>query len=176
MIAVVDFIRSVVNKTSLAVQKDIGKQVFYFFGHTQEINNTLSSYSNTEQFRKQKYPAISLIMDFVEKRNPRPGIEVETRIQLLIVDGSNKDDRAADRYEKVFKPILYPIYENFIKQLQNDSNVWTPLNGFIPHEKIDRPLISGLRVNTPTGDKNLFNDHLDAIEINKLQLTILKQC
>jgi hypothetical protein len=176
MIAVVDFIGSIVGKTSVAVQKAIGKEVFYFFGHTIEINNTLSSYSKTPDFCEQKYPAIFLIMDFAEKRNAKQGIEVETTLQLLIVADSNKDDRAVIRYEKVFKPVLYPIYEKFIKTLQNDSSVWCPLNGFIPHEKIDRPLISGMQVRTTNGTKNLFNDHLDAIEVSNLQLTILKQC
>jgi hypothetical protein len=176
MNAIVDFIGSVVDKTSLAVEAKIDKPVFYFFGHTKEINNTLSSYSKTEEYRKQKYPAIFLIMDFAEKRNAKQGIEVETTLQLLIVAESNKDDRAADRYEKVFKPVLYPIYEQFIKTLQNDSLIWKPLSGFIPHEKIDRPLISGMKMETADGVKNLFNDFLDAIEIRNLQLTILKQC
>jgi hypothetical protein len=176
MIVIVDFIKSIVSKTSLAVQKKDGKPVFYFFGHPIEISNILSSYSATEEFRKQKYPAICLMMDFAEKRNPKLVIEVEATLQLLIVAESNKDDRVADRYEKVFKPILYPIYETFIKQLQKDSNVWSPLNGFIPHEKIDRPLISGMQVKTINGIKNLFNDHLDAIEISNLHLTIFKTC
>jgi hypothetical protein len=176
MTAIVDFIGSVVNKTSLSVQKGIGKPVFYFFGHTMEINNTLSSYSATDEFRNQKYPAIFLIMDFAEKRDTKPDVEVETMLQLLIVAESAKDDRAADRYEKVFKPVLYPIYETFIKKLQCDSRTWTPLSGLISHEKIDRPLISGLQVKVVNGTKNLFNDCLDAIEIANLQLTILKDC
>jgi hypothetical protein len=176
MIAIVDFIGSIVGKTSVAVQQAIGKEVFYFFGHPIEINNTLTSYSATDTFRKQKYPALFLFMDFAEKRNRQQGIEVETTLQLLIVAESNKDDRACDRYAKVFKPVLYPIYEQFIKKLQNDSSVWCPLNGFIAHEKIDRPLISGMQIRTVNGMKNLFNDHLDAVEISNLQLTILKQC
>jgi hypothetical protein len=176
MTAIVDFIGTVVDKTSLAVQQRIGKPVFYFFGHPMEINNTLSSCSATEAFRNQKYPAIFLIMDFAEKRNTHPDVEVETMLQLLIVAESTIDDRAADRYGKVFKPVLYPIYETFIKKLQNDSLVWSPLNGFIPHEKIDRPLISGLQVKVGNGIKNLFNDCLDAIEIANLQLKILKNC
>jgi len=175
MIAVVDFIGNVVKTASLLTQKEIGKEVFYQYGHIREINETLTSYSKTEEFRKQKYPAIFLLQDFAEKMGIDEQYETKVSLQLLIVSGSATEYRSADRYEKVFKPILYPIYSNFIKSLGQNPDLMKSYNGF-PHEKIDRPLVSGALVETTKGVANLFNDNLDAIEIRNLNLIILKKC
>lgn len=176
MVAVVDYIGEVVKKTSEKVNNIIGSDVFYQFGHITEINNTLQSYSKTAEFREQKYPAIFLLQDFAEKMGIDAKTETQVKLQLLIVAGSDKNYRAADRYEKVFKPILYPIYDTFIKTLNKDGrHLDVPYDG-ISHEKIDRLLLSDALVETTKGRANLFNDHLDAIEIRNLQLTILKTC
>jgi hypothetical protein len=175
MITVVDYIGEIVQKTSEKVKNVISSDVFYQFGHITEINNTFSSYSKTEEFRKQKYPAILLLQDFAEKMSIDQTIETQVRLQLLIVAASTQTDRAAERYIKVFKPVLYLIYEQFIKMLNKDDRLNTPYSG-VPHEKIDRPLVSGAWVETTNGKANLFNDHLDAIEIRNLQLIILKTC
>lgn len=176
MIAVVDYIGGIVAQTSEKVKPVIGSDVFYKFGHIREIANVLQLDSKTEEFRAQKYPAIFLLQDFAERKGTDMEVETEATLQLLIVAGSTKDDRSADRYRKVFKPILYPIYEAFITTLNSDTRLLTAYSG-VPHEKVDRPLISGALSEPTTGsNKNLFNDHLDAVEVRKLNLKILKNC
>jgi hypothetical protein len=178
MINVVDVIGEVVGKTSTAIEKSAGKKVFYQYGHIIELDEILRSYSNsTKEFREQKYPAIFLLTDFLEKRDSRPDYETEAFLQLLIVAGSVKDYRTADRYREVFKPVLHPIYEAFIKQLEKDSRILKQKYGLIPHDFINRSLISGFQLRTQTGTtKNLFSDFIDAVEINNLNLIILKNC
>jgi hypothetical protein len=178
MINVVDVIGEIVGKTSNSVEKLTGKRVFYQYGNVIELDETLKSYSNsTKEFREQKYPAIFLLTDFREKRNERPDYETEAFLQLLIVEGSEKDYRTADRYEKVFNTILHPIYETFIKQLKSDSRIVKQKFDMLPHEFINRSLISGFQLRTQSGaTRNLFSDYIDAIEINNLNLIILKNC
>jgi hypothetical protein len=174
---VVDFIGSMVAKTDVCLKKHTSLEVFYQYGHVNEIEAILRSYSETEDFRKQKYPAIFLLTDFLERKGGNPDYETEAMLQLLIVAASGKDYRTAERYEKVFKPVLYPIYEVFMKQLKNDSRVVTKQYGELPHTKIDRSLVSGFQLKTQGGKTgNLFSDHLDAIEVNNLNLVIKKTC
>ena len=178
MINVVDVIGRIVGKTSNAVEKRIGKRVFYQYGNIVELDEILQSYSNsTKEFREQKYPAIFLLTDFRERRNSNPDYETEAFLQLLIVESSVKDYRTADRYEKVFNTVLHPIYEAFIKQLGNDSQILKQKYGLIPHDFINRSLISGFTLRTQSGaTRNLFSDFVDAVEINNLNLIILKTC
>jgi hypothetical protein len=175
MITVVDLFRHIVGKTSDKVKDVIKSDVFYQFGHIAEINNTLKSYSATAEFSKQKYPAIFLLQDFIEQKLENPAIETQVNLQLLIVAASDKSYRASERYEKVFKPVLYPVYETLIKVIKQDSRLINEY-GNIPHNKIDRLLISGFQMKTQSGTANLFSDYLDAIEINNLKLTIKKIC
>ena len=177
MTAVVDFIGEIVAKTSAKVKPNIGKDVFYQYGNLINIDNILVSYSQTAAFREKKYPAIFLIKKFTESKEKDPDIETEASLQLLIVMDTSVNYREADREEKVFKPILYPIYETFIKQLKKDSRVKLQKFGLLPHNKTDCSLISSeYQVQTARGTKNLFTDNLDAIYISNLKLTLLKTC
>ncbi|MDR0692445.1 MAG: hypothetical protein LBF69_05350 [Prevotellaceae bacterium] len=178
MINVVDVIGRIVGKTSNTVEKQIGKRVFYQYGNIIELDEILQSYSNsTKEFREQKYPAVFLLTDFRERRNSNPDYETEAFLQLLIVESSVKDYRTADRYEKVFNTVLHPIYEAFIKQLEKDSQILKQKYGLIPHDFINRSLISGFQLKTQSGaTRNLLSDFVDAVEINNLNLIILKTC
>jgi hypothetical protein len=175
MIAVVDLFGDLVAKTSALCEKSIGTKVYYKFGHITEIDNTLVSYSATDEFRKQKYPCVMLLQDFLERKNTNTQLETEVNLQLLIVSESNKDWRSADRYTNVFKPVLYPIYETLIKVISKDGRLQNSY-GPISHNKIDRPLINGFQIVVRGATKNLFNDCLDAIEINNLTLKIKNLC
>ncbi|MDR2127305.1 MAG: hypothetical protein LBP63_10830 [Prevotellaceae bacterium] len=181
MITVVDFLSDTVTKTSNLVKKVIEDEtikqtgVFYQYGHLSEIKNVLSILSQTTQQREKKYPAILLLQDFLERKGYQQDIETEVNLQLLIVTGSKPDYRASERYFKIFKPILYPIYECLMKVLKKDGRL---ANGYgdIAHNKIDRPNISGFKIIVEGQTQQLFYDCLDAIEINNLNLKIKKTC
>jgi hypothetical protein len=181
MIAVVDLIGDIVAKTSNRIKQSSTneilqeKGVFYQFGHIKEINNILVSFDKTTEYKKQKYPAILLLQDFIEKTVTKAPYVRQANLQLLIVAGSTSNNRTSQRYEKVFMPVLYPIYETFMKVLRNESRLYWEY-GDIPHIKIDRPNISGFTIRQQGETKNLFSDFLDAIEINNLNINIKKLC
>jgi hypothetical protein len=171
MIAVVDIIGDLVRATSAQVLKQHGFEVFYQYGHIREISQTLQSYSATDEFRSKKYPAVFLLQDFAERRGAKYG-EASVRLMLLIVAESSNAYRSPERYEKVIKPTLYPIYEELMRQIRKDVRLRVPYEG-APHDKIDRPFLSNALVeNTTKGEALLFNDHLDAIELRSLELSI----
>jgi hypothetical protein len=175
MIAVVDVIGDVVSATSAEVSKRYGFNVFYQYGHIREISQTLQSYSATSEYRAKKYPAVFLLQDFAERMGAKGG-EVSVRLMLLIVAASGSGYRSQERYTKVFKPVLYPIYGELMQQIGKDSRIRTPY-GVAPHEKIDRPFLSNALVEyTTKGEALLFNDCLDAVELRALELKIREQC
>lgn len=172
---VVDDIGTVVGRmrdSTLAVDDlDYGKP-FYMFGHRQEINRRLLTKNNNPNLKNKKYPLIILRLDLDEELE---GGMFHYNLNIAIVTLTNKNLNAEERYTEVFKPILYPLYESFLKEIKASGLFVWPGNQLIPpHVKIDRPYwgIEDLEANT----KNIFSDPLDAIEIVNLKLNQYKKC
>lgn len=137
--------------------------VHYEYGPGKEILETLKQ-KETPAFRMKKYPLVALLMDFPENRNPQTGIYAATELTIIICYHTIPAYKTAERYEKSFKPVLYPIYMSFIDNLKT-SAISMIKNAEIPHEKIDRPYYG-------RDNKNVGNDFLDAIEISGLKLNL----
>ncbi|RLD32322.1 MAG: hypothetical protein DRI83_11075 [Bacteroidetes bacterium] len=140
---------------------------FFMFGHRQEISNRLLMKDKDRVYKYQKYPLFVLRLDFPEDVTSDHVHEVT--LNMAIMDSTDKNYRAPERYEKVFHPILMPLYFDFIEKLQASSE--TMGTGYPEHTKIDRPFWgvdeSGRNV------KYIFSDPLDAIELQNLKLKLL---
>lgn len=141
--------------------------VQYYYGHPREILETLAQKDQTEPFRFQKYPAICLFQDFSEVRSSERGIYATSKFQLIIVNSTDPNYKAEERYTHNFKPILYPIYLNFLEQIALSGKCMLSSDYIIPHTKFDRVFWGRDLVD---GGKNSFNDYLDAIEIVSMEL------
>lgn len=145
---------------------------YYMYGHRQEIANRLSLKDKNVNQKKKKYPLIALKLDIIE--NVRGNV-VDFTLNLVIATYSDSNQTADQRYVNTFKPILYPLYDQFMTQLVN-SGLFTwdsSLDMLVPpHQKADRPFWG-----TPDQDgssrKNIFNDPIDAIEIINLKLSVV---
>lgn len=171
---VVDVIDDIVKETSLIY----GSSIFFFHDHIQSISEALSNRELSREYAKQKYPCIMLLQDFSEDVFYNNSFDIKANLQLLIVANSYDSWDANIRLEKVYKPVLYPIYNSFIKALQNSTTIQTiPLNS-IKHQKIDRLRLSNSlnEVAKSQGIKAIFNDYLDGIEIRNLNLIIKENC
>lgn len=138
---------------------------YYMYGHRLEISNRLKEKNQDEIFKYQKYPLIALRLDIPEEIN---GTVHEVSLNIAILEFTDRKYIAEERYENVFKPILYPLYENFLEEVEKANF----MNLDIPdHTKIDRPFwgITGSEGN----QKHIFDDPLDAIEIVDLKLKLL---
>lgn len=174
---IVDDIEAVVN----LMREDIilNSDVHYMYGHKVEIANRLTLKDKDKVFKYQKYPLVALKMDFAETWNDA----WELNLNIAIITKTKVESFVPKRYEEVFKPILYPLYESFMRQLKNAGLFsWSGEQEYPPHTKIDRPFwgtpddksINERRVSG--NDKHVFNDPLDAIEILNLQINRNKNC
>lgn len=138
---------------------------FYMFGHPVEIAKRLVDKDKNRQ-SAQKYPLIALRMDIQETVSK--GIWSYS-LNLLIANYNDKKWNAEERMENIFKPVLYPIYERFMQELQNSGLFFWPGNLDYPeHTKVDRPFWG---TESQQGNvKNIFNDPIDAIEIIGLKV------
>jgi hypothetical protein len=140
---------------------------YYMYGHRLEIANRLNEKEKDSVFKYQKYPLIALRMDIGESKSYDM---IDYSLNLAILNFTEKGYNAEQRMEKVFKPILYPLYKMFLTQLVNCGLFFYSDNLDCPeHTKYDRPYWG-----VGDSEKNsslLFSDPLDAIEIIGLKIS-----
>lgn len=141
----------------------------YHHGHGLEIVNTFIEITKSTS-KLEQFPAICLLQDITEKVTVN-GYEREADLNIIILTDSKQTYKAADRYTNTFEPILYNLYDLFMERLEH-SNYVSPEDP--PHDKTDRLAWgkSGLYGNTA----NIFNDFIDAIEIDNLKIKTFKTC
>lgn len=145
---------------------------FYMYGHKVEIANRLTQQDKDKVYKYQKYPLVILRLDTAE--NVENGI-IDYQLNVAFMMLTNKKWEAPERYTKVFKPILYPMYESFLKQLKNVGGfMWDQGQDRPRHTKIDRPYWGTSTENGNTAD--IFNDPLDAIELIDLRISQNYKC
>ena len=150
------------------IMREGGETPYYFFGHPKEIVNTLSEYTKSRVKASKKYPLIALFQDFEESVISGA---VEVSLNIIIANITKPEYKADDRYTYNFEPVLYPIYNKLIPAIRQSRQV-----EFVDevHDKIDR-LYWG-REGLYGSEANIFNDHIDALEINNLSLRIKNNC
>lgn len=148
--------------------------VHYQYGHPLEIIETLKQLDEAKDYKFRRYPFVGLFQDFPEDVG-EVGFNSEPTLHLIIARFTQPTYKAAKRYELNFKPVLYPIYLEFLEQLNFSKAFQHYAPNEIPHIKIDR-LYWG-REGLYKNEGNVFNDFLDCIEIRNLKLkTYLKIC
>lgn len=166
------------------VQDDIGTVVsqlreevdgppYYMYGHRKEINNRLKAKLDDKIYKYQRYPLIALVFDFPEELGS--GLIQYPDLNIIIVDFTEPTYNTDERFVKVIKPVLVPIYEQFIKQLKKSGLfMWPGAQAEPKHIRIFRPFWG---TGTLEGnDKYIFDDPLDAIEIQKLKINSTNKC
>lgn len=143
----------------------------YMYGHPVEIMQTLADMERDTEYRAKKFPVIILFQDFNENRGNNAGNYATVSLNIAIAFSTQPSLISSERYTQVFKPILYQLYHEFMKQVANYDgfNISRTVTK-LEHTKIDRVFWgkNGLYGN----DGNKFADYLDAIEIQNLNLTI----
>lgn len=169
---VIDLIQQIVADTNTAVIAELQAYNTYIqginfqAGTEGEINEVLTIKSQQALLDGQQWPLFALLMSFAEDKGKTVGIDGVEDLNIIIARRGNSTDRTPARYTNNFKPVLYPIYLEFLNQLYLSPvfSVSTPDN--IPHTKIDFPYYNADK------DVNVFNSYVDAIQI-KIKLKIL---
>lgn len=167
---VVDIIGSVVAEADIATFDIVGKHLNYLYGHYKDVVKALGSLSNSPVATDgaSRYPLVALFMDFKEKRGQQVGVYSTATLNMIIANYTDPTLTPAQRYTQNYKPILYPIYSAFLDALFYKPGVFLRNEDQIPHTKIDR--ISWGKEGLLGNTANLFNDTLDAIEIQNLEV------
>lgn len=145
------------------------QQLHYLYGNPIEIRNRLINMDKVQAYQMLKYPLVAFYMDFEETPAQQVGQRKTARGQVVIFNSSPRDAIAPDRYQVNIKPILYPIYEELLRQLTLTSwfaNAFQP-----PHRKIDHPYW-GERALNGDSTENKLTDIIDAVELRGLELQL----
>ena len=185
MIIIKDLIKDVVQSVSadltaeLQVYDPLITGVHYMAGHPLEITQRLTERGNDNVLKFSKYPLVGLLMDIQEQHGQQIGY-FNVRLNLIIARATASDLIVDQRYDKNFKPVLYPIYEAFINKLVTFSyGKYKPFNNSsvqeLRHDKYDRVFWG--KESFMGNTSNYFKDYIDAIEIRNLELSVnLKNC
>jgi hypothetical protein len=149
--------------------------VYFDYGHYAEVTRNLTNKDGGVTTKNKKYPLIWLVMDFVERRGELNFPVQLPDLHILIATKTDVDSTTPKRIASNFKPRLYPIYRELLYQMGQSGYFTVTEPETIPHEKIDRPFWGGQDVNGANGVANLFNDHIDAIQVRKIKLFVNEQ-
>lgn len=175
-VILVDEMREVVDKVSAELLPSLQAYdenitgVHYLHGHPLEIIKTLAQRDKSDSFVFKKYPLIALFQDFPEAMNATVGIPHESTLHLIIARATRPDFTAPERYDKNFRPVLYPIYSEFLHQLHHHGAFITKSETQIQHIKTDRLYWGNQGLYGNEG--NIFNDWIDCMEITNLRLKV----
>lgn len=150
--------------TQLSALDNTIKNVNYLYGPPKQIIKTLQGWNGTSK-GAFKYPIVALFQPFEESKATSPGLDAIDNIRIIIGRQSQPEWLTDKRYEVNFIPVLYPIYDELMRQLYLDPRI-SSLAGQIKHSKTDFPYWDNGQ------DKNPFGDWLDVIEIKNLKLNI----
>jgi hypothetical protein len=165
------FIVDIIGEVVAATAAKLARPILYEYGRSIQILTKLQLLNDSKTTKGTKYPLFALFQDFPEDNSGNSGYYCTVRFpKISIATLTQSTDPPIKRYAATFKPILYPIYGEFLKQLMIHENIVGNDPGAIPHVKWDRP-------GTQPEGANL-NDYVDAIEIQNLQLTFkqIKKC
>lgn len=134
----------------------------YFFGDWLQISNDLLAKGSSRALGATLYPVILLHSDFKEDNSDKiPSID--PIIYIINKTGSTNLINNDERFEKTFKPILYPIADKLIFELQHNKYFF---HGFrVQFEKKDY-FLQNLNTNV--------NDRFDAVELKFKKLYLNK--
>jgi hypothetical protein len=151
------------------VSEKIGTPVYFFHGSRKELVAHLQLLGQGVTTKDKKYPVFWLVYPFTKRFG---GDHLEycelPDLMIYIATYTIPNSSTAQRMTDNFFPVLYPIYEGFLYQLdETDKITWQ--GGDIPHDVIDWPFWG-----EPEGkqDANPLNDTVDAVLIRNLKLIV----
>lgn len=171
---IVDIIGDVVSDVRLDFTQD-NIIPFYDYGTTLEVVNRLSAKTKSDDFYDKKYPLIwYLIGDSIKEEvdNKKSIKRQVTDISIIICTETNAEYTSEERYTNVIKPILRPLYDSFMSKLKLNKQLKS-IDGF-KHNYFEN-LYWG-RNGLYGHEGNIFNDLIDAIIIDSMDLFIIETC
>lgn len=143
------------------------QQISFSKSSFDELIETLSQKDRSPEERFNKYPLVHLVQDIAVERGQDVGLYGSSSLNIIFIHQTVQTYKIEDRDEKVFKPVLYPIYYMFLEQLKKSNWIFGTDVGEFRHRFIKRAFWGNRNLE---GSKNILNDYVDAIEIQNLQI------
>ncbi|MES2428240.1 MAG: hypothetical protein V4560_14770 [Bacteroidota bacterium] len=150
------------------------QQIRYSKSSYNELLETLAQADGSSEERFNKYPLIHLVQDVTVERGSDVGIFGTTSLNIVFIHQTEQTYKVEDRDAKVFKPVLWPIYYDFMAQLYNSK--WFVMNdtGEYRHQVTKRAYWGNRKLKS---SELILNDFVDAIEVRNLNLKFFfKNC
>lgn len=149
---------------------DISIYFNYLHGHAVDIVKVLQGMTRSKDTKGLKFPLVALMQD-IEEGVDVDGYQSTASVNVILCTDTKPEYEARQRYAETFTPLLYPMYEEFVKCLRLSPYVYAISPSYT---KIDRLYWGREGLYGNTG--NVFNDFIDAIELNNIELKILQNC
>lgn len=148
-----------------ALGSSLIQQIRYSKSSFDELIETLAQADGSGEERFKKYPLIHLVQDIVIERGQDVGLFGSAGLDIVFIHQTVNTYKIDDRDEKVFKPVLWPMYYEFLNQLFKSGWTFGNDTGEYRHRLIKRAFWGNRQLQ---GSKNKLNDYVDAIEIQNL--------
>lgn len=158
------------NETA-ATGSSLIQQIRYSKSSFDELIETLFQEDKSSTGRFKKYPLVHLVQDVSVERGGDIGFYGNVNLNIIFIHQTLQTYKTQERSDKVFKPVLWPIYYEFMEQLKRSSwitNTWQ-VTGEFRHRVTEHGFWGTRQLQA---SKNILNDYVDAIEVQNLQLKI----
>lgn len=142
--------------------------VNFIHGHPLEIIADLQEKLQIDAIKAERFPLIMLFHDFEIVRDSNVMYGTAT-VNMAVATLTQPNYTSEQRYANTFKPILYPIYYELLKQI-GKSGYFSNAMALVNHTQIDRVYWGRTGLYGNVG--NQFNDYLDCIEMRGMRLTV----
>lgn len=167
LLSAIDILKKCVERTDIGLQKKFNKtEPFIHFesGYSNTIINSITQLAEG----MDPYPIIAVFTEGLKETYSNGNSFIEFNVPKISIAIRTIDDLTeSQRLETSFKETLYPIFDEFSKQLKKVNFSYD-----LQISKSDIPYY-----NESNGTANTFNDKLDGIVIKDLKLKVsLKHC
>lgn len=152
---VVDELGLVAAATGVAMDLTIN----YQYGYVRELNETLIAFSKTPTFEVLKFPLIWVAQPFTIQRGKLGWYGTVKGGRIFFIQQSTKTKKAKDRMTDVFKPLLYPMVDEFLRQLKRSPAFSIGELATLEYKMTDRYYWG-------EGQQSVLNDVIDCIEFS----------
>lgn len=110
------------------VSAELETPVYSHFGYVNELNETLIQYNESPALFDKKFPLVWLAQPFTITHGKNVGLFGEIdELRLFIIKDTDKNWKATERMENNYKPVIYPIYRELVRQLVRSKKfAWYP--------------------------------------------------
>jgi hypothetical protein len=149
-----------------AVKASLGLPVLnYQHGYVDELKETLVQYGKTEKFSKKKYPLVWLVEPFTVERGDIGWYGTTKDLRIFIIAPTDKDYKAQQRIDTVFKPVLYPIYRELLEQFALTVIFKQVIVDTLPHNVTNRYFWG-------EEQQKIIGDIFDCMELSNIRIKI----